>query len=209
MEYSKNGWDFILWPRTWHKRINTAVLSLLPLCVFVGLYDVLNADPSILNDYLLAAETGIALKILLAILLSAAIGFIDVLCFAWPIADLCRYIGKRTEKFVAPGFNIVLMKSYALSHLVFLPFLALTMPTGLQTGWLSPEAPLFSFIVLLMVFWQLAILLRTVSVKSKLELQGRLIMGAAIYVWFSFEGTAISYLLQLAYELFAVLGKIS
>lgn len=209
MEYSKNGMDFLLWPRAWHRRFNTASLLLIPLCFFVGIYDVLNAEPSILNDYLLAENTGLVPDVLLALLISAAIGLIHVFCFAWPVADLCRYIGKRTEKFVAPGFHIILMKSYAFSHLVFLPFLVLTMPTGLQTGWLSPEAPLYSFIVILMVFWQLAILLRTVSVKTKLETNGRLIVGAAIYVWSSFEAIALSFLLRLSYELFGVLDKIS
>lgn len=183
--------------------------TLIPLCIFVGIYDVLNAEPSIVNDYLVAAKSGMAPRIILAILISAAIGFVDVLCFAWPIADLCRTIGKRTEKFVAPGFHIVMMKSYALSHLVFLPFLVLTMSTGLRTGSLSPEAPLYLFAANLMMFWQLAILLRTISVKSKLELPGRLMMGAVIYLWTFFEGAAVSYLLQLAHQLFGMLVKIS
>ncbi len=209
MEYSKSGLDFLLWPRSWHKRFNTAFLMLVPLCFFVGIYDVVNAEPSILHDYLLTATSGIALKVTLALLISAAIGFINVLCFAWPVADLCRYIGKRTEKFVAPGFHIIMMKSYALSHLVFLPFLALTMPTGRQPGWLSPEGRLYVYLALLMVVWQLAILLRTVSVKTKLEANGRLIVGAAIYVWSSFEFIALDYLLRLSYELFGVMDKFS
>lgn len=209
MEYSKNGFDFLLWPRAWHKRFNKTLLSLVPLCIFVGIYDVLITRPSILNDHLLAANSGIGLKAVLALLISAAIGFIDVFCFAWPIADLCRYIGKRTEKFVAPGFHIMLMKSYAFSHLVYLPFLALTMFAGLQTGLLSPDAPLYSYIAILLEVWQLAILLRTVSVKTKLEASGRLLVGAAIYIWTFFEAIALTYLLRLSYNLFGVMDKIS
>lgn len=142
-------------------------------------------------------------------LISAIIGFVDVLCFTWPVADLCRYIGKRAEKFVAPGFHIILMKSYAFSHLVYLPFLALTMPAGLQTGRFSPDSSLYSFIAILVVVWQLAILLRTVSVKTKLESSGRLLAGAAIYIWSSFEAIAIDYLLRLSYELFGMMDRIS
>jgi len=209
MEYSKNGFDLLLWPREWHKRINRTFLSLVPLCIFVGIYDVLNAEPSILNDYLLAADSGIVPKAILALLISAAIGFIDVICFAWPIADLCRYIGKRTEKFVAPGFHIILMKSYAFSHLVFLPFLWLTMPVGQQIDRYSTNSRLYSIIGILMVVWQLAILLRTVGVKTKLEKDGRIFVGAAIYIWSSFEFIALDYLLRLSYQLFGVVDKIS
>lgn len=209
MEYSKNGLDFLLWPRTWHKRFDKTILPLIPLCIFVGVYDVLNAEPSILNDHLLTANSGFALKAVLALLISAAIGFVDVFCFAWPIADLCRYIGKRTEKFVAPGFHFMLMKSYAFSHLMFVPFLVLTMPIGNQTGLVSPDSALYSIIAILVVVWQLAILLRTVSVKTKLESSGRLLVGAAIYIWSSFEAIALGYLLRLSYDLFGVMDKIS
>jgi len=180
-------------------------MLLIPLVIFVGIYDVLNAERSILNDYLITENSGMVLKILLTLIIAVVIGLINVVCFAWPIADLCRYIGKRTEKFVVRGFHVILMKSYALSHLVFVPLLPLTMPPGLQTRWFNQESFLYAFVVIAMLFWQLAIMMRTVSVKTKLEYPVRLIVAAAIYIWSTFEGTAISYLLHLAHQL---LGKL-
>ena len=51
MEYSKSEWDLLLWPRSWHKRINTASLTLIPGIIWVGLFDVmLVTTNSILND---------------------------------------------------------------------------------------------------------------------------------------------------------------
>ncbi len=209
MEYSRNGLDLLLWPREWHKRFNPSIKLLIPFSVFVGIYDVLNAQHSIVKDYLITANSGMVLKILLALIIAAIIGLIDVVCFAWPIADLCRYIGKRTEKYVARGFQVILMKSYALSHLVFVPLIPLTMPPGLQSRWLNQESMLYSLIVSAMLIWQLAILLRTVGVKTKLEYTGKLIIGAAIYIWTTFEGTAIGYLLYLAHSLFGKLVAIT
>ncbi|NLO40729.1 MAG: hypothetical protein GX115_14830 [Ruminiclostridium sp.] len=209
MEYSRSGLDLLLWPREWHKRFNPSIMLLIPFGIFVGIYDVLNAQHSIVNDYLMTANSGIVLKILLALIIAAIIGLIDVACFAWPIADLCRYIGKRTEKYVARGFHVILMKSYALSHLVFVPLIPLTMPPGLQSRWLNQESMLYSLIVSAMLIWQLAILLRTVGVKTKLEYTGKLIVGAAIYIWTTFEGTAIGYLLYLAHSLFGKLAAIT
>lgn len=214
MELSKNEWDFLLWPRTWHKRINSTILTLIPGCIFVGLFDMLGSSPSILKDYILTAESGVFQKSILAILMAVIIGFLDVFCFAWPIADLCKYLARRSEKFIVPGFHVILMKTYAFSHLLFIPSLLLTIPTGLKVENLSQETPFLEHLLVIVLlvyasmqlFWQLGILLRTISVKSKLELSGKLIAGGAIFIWFSLEGGAIGYLIRLAYELLGKLG---
>jgi hypothetical protein len=217
MEYSKSGWDFLFWPRTWHKRLNKTILTLIPACIFVGIFDVLATSPSIVYDYILTAESKLFTKILLAIVLSALVGFLDVFIFAWPIADLCRYLAKRREKFIVQGFHIILMKSYAYSHLLFIPVLLLNTPTGLHIENLDPQMPFFKrlLIIVLVVyasmqlFWQIGILLRTISVKSKLEFSGKLIVTIAIFIWSNLSGTAIIYLLQIIYRLFLNLDKVS
>jgi len=216
MEYSKSGWDLLLWPRTWHNRLNSAIPTIIPGIIIVGLIDVLAASESILSDYLLGAESNIAVRVFLFIVVSHIIGFLDVFCFAWPIADLCRYLAKRSQKFISPGFNIVFMKSYAYSHLIFMPGLLLKYSSSLQEAGVNPGAPfiaqlVFRLLVLMLstqILWQIAIMLRTISVKSKIELPGRLIAGLAIYLWSSLEGTAIYYLIRVAYRMFDALEKI-
>lgn len=213
MEYSKSSWDLLLWPRTWHKRMNSAIPTLIPGIIIVGLFDVLAVPESVLSDFLLGAKTNVSVKVLLFIAVSLIIGFLDVFCFAWPIADLCRYIAKRSQKFISPGFNVVFMKSYAYSHIFFIPVLFYN---SLQEAGTNPGSPfitqfIFRLLILMMssrIFWQIAIMLRTVSVKSKLQLSGKLIAGFAIYLWSSLEGTAIYYLIRVAYRIFNAVGKI-
>lgn len=209
MEYSKNGLDLILWPNAWHKRLSATVFPLIPMIIFVGVYDVLSFTPSILDDYLLKGGPAIALKIVCAILVAVIIGALDVVLFAWPIADLCRYLARRTEKFIAPGFHVILMKSYALSHMVYVPLLLLTRQFGDRPAILQEDFSSLQLLALITFFWQLAILLRTINVKCKLEFPAKLVPGVCIYFWFSFEGFAVGYLLQLAYNLMGSLGKIS
>lgn len=95
MEQLKSGWDLFLLPRAWHKRLNASLLSLVPGFILVGLFNVLSHPRSILNDFILDAASGAIEKTLLFVITFIIIGFLDVFCFAWPIADLCRYIARQ------------------------------------------------------------------------------------------------------------------
>jgi hypothetical protein len=44
MEYSRNEWDFFLWPRTWHNRLNSVAGTLVPGIIIVGLFDMLTSS---------------------------------------------------------------------------------------------------------------------------------------------------------------------
>ncbi|HEY8499423.1 MAG TPA: hypothetical protein VIL89_02295 [Clostridia bacterium] len=216
MEYSRTEWDFFLWPRTWHNRLNTVVATLIPGIIIVGLFDMLTSSNTVIAEFLSArGESGLIARILVFIIISAVIGFIDVFCFAWPIADLCRYLAKRSEKFIAPGFNIILMKSYAYSHIYFLPLIIYINYADFSLENIGPGTPFISkllavlFMVMLYTqqFWQLGIMLRTISVKTKLELTGKLIAGAAMFFWSSITANAFYYLIGIAYKLFNAIGE--
>jgi len=213
MEQLKSGWDLFFLPRTWHKRLNASMLSLLPGFALVGLFNVLSHSRSILNDYILDAASGAYIRILLFIFAFIAIGFLDVFCFAWPIADLCKYIAKRGNKFIIQGFNVIFMKSYAYSHLIFYPVLLIVNPTGLELDRLGQGTnSVTRFIIitiyvwaLMQVFIQPGILLRTISIKSKLDFSEKLIVALAIFVWMNIEGQAVRGVIDLAYKMFGLL----
>jgi len=216
MEYSRTEWDLLLWPRTWHNRLNSVASTLIPGIIIVGLFDMLTSSDTIITELLSASrESGFIVKILAFIIVSAVIGFIDVFCFAWPIADLCRYIAKRSEKFITPGFNIIFMKSYAFSHIYFLPLIIYMNYAAFRLENIGPETPFISklLIILLVImaftqqFWQLGIMLRTISVKTKLELPGKLIAAAAMLFWSNLTVYAFYYLIGIAHKLLDTIGK--
>lgn len=213
MEQYKSEWDLLLWPRRWHKRMNTASLTLISGFIWVGLFDVLAGENSIFNDYIINSGSDTLLKVALFFITAGIIGFLDIFCFAWPIADLCRYIARHTEKFIVPGFNIIFMKSYAYSHLPFLPLLLLASPWALELGDTSQNTTLFAkallYILLVLLYtqqyWQLGIMLRTISVKSKIMFSGKIIIAVAIIIWMSFSGHAIYFLINVAYKAFGIM----
>ena len=215
MEYSKSEWDLLLWPRSWHKRINTASLTLIPGIIWVGLFDVflLVTTNSILNDYILNSSSDTIPKIVFFFIVAIIIGFLDIFCFAWPIADLCRYIAKCSDKFIVPGFNIIFMKSYAYSHLPFMPLLLLASPSVLDIETLSRNTSFFAqalmYVLLILLYtqryWQLGIMLRTISVKSKIKFSGKLIISLAIIAWSSLSAQALLFLINVAYKTFGLL----
>jgi len=216
MEYSRTEWDLFLWPRTWHNRLNSVIATLVPGIIIVGLFDMLTSSETIIAEFLSASgKSGFIARILSFILISAVIGFIDVLCFAWPIADLCRYLAKRSEKFIAQGFNIIFMKSYAYSHIYFLPLIIYINYAAFSIENIGPDTPFISKIlaVLFMVmlytqrFWQLGIMMRTIGVKTKLELPGKLVAAAAMFFWSGITGYALYYIIFIAYKLLDVIGK--
>ncbi|UZQ85381.1 hypothetical protein ODU73_002516 [Thermoclostridium stercorarium] len=215
MEQLKSGWDLFLLPRTWHKRLNDSLVSLLPGILLVGFFDVLvYRTRSIFLDFIIGSPAAKAGKALLFILTVAAVGFLDVLCAAWPIADLCRFIARKNNKFIIPGFNIILMKSYAYSHLLFYPVLLIYNPTGLQMEKLLDRNinPATRIIIIVLYVWSLlqiaaqpAILLRTVGIKSKLDFSEKLLVAVVMFIWLNLEGQAIMFIIELAYKLFASL----
>lgn len=215
MEQIKSGWDLFLLPKAWHKRLSASMLSLVPGFVIVGLFDVLARPRTILNDFILGAASGFIEKTFLFVITFIIIGFLDVFCFAWPVADLCRYIAKRSNKFIMHGFNVIFMKSYAYSHLLFYPVLLILNPTGLEFEKLGQETSAIAQIIIITLyvwgflqrFLQPGIMLRTISIKSKLELSGKLIAALFIFVWMNIQGQAVGYLIDLAYKMFDSLYK--
>jgi len=216
MEYSRTEWDLFLWPRTWHNRLNSVAATLIPGIIIVGLFDMLTSSETIITEFLSASgDSGFIARVLAFIIISAVIGFIDVFCFAWPIADLCRYLAKRSEKYITPGFNIIFMKSYAFSHIYFLPLILYVNNAVFRLENIGPETPFISklLITLLIImaytqqFWQLGIMLRTISVKTKLELPGKLISAAAMFFWSGITANAFYYLINIAHKLLDVIGK--
>lgn len=215
MEQLKNGWDLFLLPKAWHKRLNTSLVSLVPGFVLVGFFNVFCSTRSIFKDFILYANSGVIKRTLLFVVIFTIIGFLDVFCFAWPIADLCRYIAKRRNKFIIQGFNVIFMKSYAYSHLIFYPVLLILNPTGLELeklGQNTSSIAQFAIIALyvwglMQIFIQPGILLRTISIKSKLDFSSKLVVFVFIFVWMNVEGQAIRYLIDLAYKMFEWLYK--
>lgn len=211
MEYSRNEWDFLLWPRTWHNRLTSVAGTLVPGIIIVGLFDMLTSNETIIARFLSArGEPGFLVRVLAFILISAVIGFIDVFCYAWPIADLCRYIAKRSEKFITLGFNVIFMKSYAYSHIYFLPLIVYVNHADLRIENIGTETPfiikLFIALIIIMantqIIWQLGIMMRTIGVKTKLELPGKLIAGAVMFFWGYITGYAFYYLINIAHKMF-------
>lgn len=82
------------------------------------------------------------------------------------------------------------MKSYAYSHLIFYPVLLILNPTGLELeklGQNTSSIAQFAIIALyvwglMQIFIQPGILLRTISIKSKLDFSSKLVVFVYIRV---------------------------
>ena len=195
-------WDIFLFPIWVHRKISVRLRSLLPAFLFVGCFDMFFyrnlVNAGLFNgDILKFAGTFIVF-----LLLSLMIGVVDVVCTMLPIAEFAVIMGRRSEKYVSGRMPVILMKSYAISHILFIVPTAIYVYSGIEWASIDMSSSsqarlLFSFILVIMsflAFVQLGVIYRTVSVRTRLQLFDKLIMILVAYFWMQISGGAVVYL---------------
>ncbi len=126
-----------------------------------------------------------------------------------PISELAAFIGKRSEKFVGNRIYVIMMKSYAISHLIFLIPYSVYVYSGI--GWENIDFSsssqikliysILTVFIIILPFVQLGILYRTLSIRTRIERFGKLILILATYFWMQISGGAITYVTGLFHEI--------
>ncbi len=206
--------DVFLLPVWVHKRISIRLPGLLLAFGFVGAFNLLAFYPEIVSQSVFTGSpTSLLAGIIIFLCLSLVVGTLDVVCTMYPISDFARMIGRRSEKYVNKHISVILMKSYALSHILLLLPIGIFNFAGIDWDTISPATPgtiklLFAFIVILiefMPYFQLGILYRTLSIRTRIQVFGKLILILAAYFWMQISGTAVVYFGGLAYSVLASL----
>ena len=188
--------DFLFMPTLVHRHISRRAVGLVGAFLLVGFFDAVLLQ-NLLREGIFAGPAGVvAVRVASVAMLAVIVGTIDVICVMWPVADFARFLARREERFISGGIHVILMKSYALSHLFFIVPTALlvynpvdwssapaTWSTGVKIGFAVLAA-----ILQLVPLVQLGIIFRTLGVRSKLELSARLIVVALMYLWMQVAG---------------------
>lgn len=183
--------DLLLLPVNVHRRISRRLPGVMLAALFVGAFDLaFQIDWGNVNIFG-GSMTSILSRFLVLVLMSPIIGVLDVFIVIWPVADFARLLASRREKYISSGIHAILMKVYGISHLfLLLPYAYLTF-SGIDThlpsmSWnLSMKIGVSIALALsvLLPFLQLAMLFRTLSVRSKMEFFSRLMVIAVLYFW--------------------------
>lgn len=201
--------DFFLFPVWIHRRISIRLPGLLVAFLFVGCFDLLFYE-NLIEQSLFGGSSGrVFLKFILFMILSFLVGAADVVFTIYPLSDFLQMIGRRSEKFVHKKISIILMKSYALSHLLFVVPYALTLYSGVDwtqvgpfsTGHVKVLYAVLATLMPLLPFFQLGILYRTISIRTRIQTFGKMILILAAYFWMQISGTAILFVEGIAYSL--------
>ncbi len=194
--------DVFLLPVWVHKKISVKFKGLIFAFLFVGIFDFVFHRNLIEEGFFEGDARSLILKLILGIAASLLIGAFDVICTMVPIAEFAIMIGSRSEKYVNRRFPVIMMKSYALSHLIFLVPTALFIYSGVD--WLAVDmsspfiirllfAVLFAFLFM-MPYFQLGVIYRTISIKTRIQIFGKLILVLATYFWMQISGAAIEFI---------------
>ncbi len=191
--------DFFLLPVWVHKKLSIRLQSLLLAFLFVGVYDMFFFQNMLKAGLFKGNVLELVLRLLVFLLFSFMVGAIDLICTMVPIAEFAVMIGKRSGAHVSNWLPVILMKSYALSHLfIILPSVFITY-SGINWETIdASSAPsvrlLFSILLIIINFMpyiQLGILYRTLSIKTRLQVFGKLILVLTTYFWMQMSGEAI------------------
>lgn len=206
--------DILLLPVNVHRRLNRRMTGLVFAFLFVGCFDLaFSFDPE-MSQILSGSPGTLLLKAPLILISAFLLGALDVFCVIWPIADFARILAKRREKYISSGIPIILMKAYALSHVMFiLPYVWLTyfgpdlsIP---PMSWAVGTRLMFSIAVVLvqlLPFLQLGLIYRTLTVRSKLESFAKLFVVLALYFWSQLAASAVSYVAQWIHVILSGIG---
>lgn len=198
--------DIFLLPVWMHKKISFRFPSLLLAFVFIGCFDLFIYD----NLFKLSVFSGnfgaISFKLVVFAVLGLVVGAVDAVCTIYPIADFAKMIGKRSEKFVHKKIAIILMKSYAISHFIFIIPYALATYSGYDWTQITPGSAsqarlllaVLSILEPLLPFAQLGVLYRTLSIRTKIQAFGKLILILAVYFWMYISGNAVWFIRDVA-----------
>lgn len=208
----KSPMDFFLFPAWIHRKISFRFSGLFIAFGFVGLFDIVFFD-NVFNTSVFKGDMGsVFIKIVLLAVLALIVGAIDVVCTMYPMADFAKLIGKRSEKFVHKKIAIILMKSYAISHLLFVVpcfFLVYSGVDFAKVGPMSTNQARILFAVInsllpFLPFFQLGVLYRTLSIRTRIQVFGKNILILAIYFWMGISGKAVLFFNSIAFQILSL-----
>ena len=199
--------DMLLLPVWLHKRITVGLNGLFFAFLFVGSFDMFFYRELYASSFFQGNFLQIAFKLIGFAFTAFLVGMLDVVSTMYPVADFARFIGKRSEKYVSPRFPVVLMKSYAWSHVIALLPYGLWSFLGIEwasVNAFSPMAYRLTLAILITVlellpFGQLGIIYRTISVKTRIQVFGKLILILAAYFWMQLSSNALQFFQEIAY----------
>lgn len=191
--------DVFLLPVWVHKRISVKLKGLIFAFLFVGIFDFVFHRNLMELGFFQGGAGDLILKSILGIVASFIIGAFDVICTMVPIAEFAIMIGNRSEKYVSARLPVILMKSYALSHLLYVVPVAFYIYSGIDWTGVDMTSPLkirvlFSVLYALLIilpFLQLGVIYRTISIRTRIQIFGKLILVMAMYFWMQLSGEAI------------------
>ncbi|NMA65003.1 MAG: hypothetical protein GX957_02025 [Clostridiaceae bacterium] len=210
-EVDFNPWDIFFLPVRVHKNISISIKGLIPAFLFVGIFNMVFYDNIIKRGFFKGDLPNLTEQILLFALLSLIVGAVDIICTAVPIAEFAIVIGRRSEKFVHKRMPVILMKSYALSHILFIIPSAIFMYSGIDFMSVGPSSSMntriiFSIIVTVMMllpYLQFGVFYRTLSVRTKLQTFGKVVLILVAYYWMKITGEVVVYLVNLSHQLYS------
>lgn len=199
--------DIFLLQKDFYSKLTDKSMWLYIGIVFVGLRDVIfyilnpqNTKGFFITNLSLTFKTAAVLFITALI-----IGFVDVICFSYPVFDVIKHFKKRSEGYNASVVNTYsslitkVTKVYVLTNILLTPMDALIYFCSRWT--FSTESMILLFITTVMgilsYFWFNGAITRGLCVLFRLSNNVRGLVFVLVFCWNALISSAIQYLLSL------------
>ncbi len=199
--------DIFLLQKDFYSKLTDKSMWLYIGIVFVGLRDVIFyiLNPQNTKGFFI---TNLSLNIKTAAILfitALIIGFVDVICFSYPVFDVIKHFKKRSEGYNASVVNTYsslitkVMKVYVLTNILLTPMDTLIYFCSRWT--FSTESMILLFITTVMgilsYFWFNGAITRGLCVLFRLSNNVRGLVFVLVFCWNALISSAIQYLLSL------------
>ncbi|ACL77278.1 hypothetical protein [Ruminiclostridium cellulolyticum] len=199
--------DFFLLQKDFYSKLTDKSLWLYIGIVFVGLRDVIFyiLNPQNPKGFFIT-NLSFDLKTASILLITALlIGFIDVLCFSYPVFDVIKHFKKKSERYNASVVNTYsslitkVMKVYILANIILTPMDIIIYFSSRWT--LSTDSMILLFITTVMgilsYFWFNGVITRGLCMLFRLSNNVRGLVFVLVFFWNALISSAIQYLLSL------------
>lgn len=192
--------DLLLFPKSFYRRLTSNKTWLYVGMAFVGIVDLIYAYIDNYAELFTGKTQSILLfNSLLAVILIAVIGFIDVLFFSLPVFDLFKLFKKKEIQNVSSSLAVIVMKVYIVAHILIVPVNSLLY--FLERDAAIAASPAFITIYglyteLLLPIWFSAAIARGVNIIYGFKPVFVRFAFAAVFLWNMLYNTAFGYLVS-------------
>jgi hypothetical protein len=191
-------WDIFLLPGRYFQRITDRRATLYLGVLLIGVVDLLFPFTDLHSRYFSGrTDMGVIKNVILLIVFTVLLGFVDVLFFSLPVFDILKFIKRKQKWNPGNGLLIRVMKVYISAHFIIIPLQLIAYYLEKKANIRADQSLALQFVLYLGVLfslWFSAIITRGLITLFQFDARFRMVIFIVVYFWNDLLGVAFNYI---------------